>query len=185
MILLVHSCKGREAFLDIWKKCFERSGWDIPTYYITDDREFTDQLIEALNNIGDSYIWYTLDDLWIKEPLDWEFYERLARGKDALRMQPNVRENSLPYRFRWEGSLLRQTNQSAYQISLHVSIWRRQFFLDCLTPGLDPWEQERSTKIDNWNHKIYFVPRLPFWVINGTVKGALTKEGQEVVKWLA
>jgi len=121
------------------------------------------------------------DDYFIQSNLNWWYYWRLAHGKDALRMQPNVQYDSLPYRFKWEGSLLRQTNESEYQISLNSSIWRRKFFIDCLTDGLDPWEQERSTKINTWDHKIYFVPRLPFWYINGTAKGCLTPEGAKII----
>jgi len=181
MILLVHSCDGREVFLNYWIKCFKRSGWDIPVRYIVGKEKFTDQLYRVLSEIDDEYIWHILDDYFVVKTLDWEYYYNLAIGKDALRIQPNVSFNSLPYRFRFENELLRQVNSSAYQISFASSIWRRRFLIDCLTPGLDPWQQENSTKINAWNHKIYFVPELPFWYINGTIKGMLTERGKEVI----
>jgi hypothetical protein len=183
MILLVHSCTGREWILEYWEKFFELSGWGASVKYITNDLPFSDQLMGTLAHIESEYVWHILDDYFIKTPIDWDYYWRLAQELkvDALRVQPNVSYRSLPYRFRREGDLLRQTNNSQYQISFASSIWRRKFFLDCLTPGLDPWAQENSKKINVWNHKIYFVPELSFWYVNGTVKGTLTKEGLKMV----
>jgi len=184
MILLVHSCTGREWILEHWRESFVRSGWEADVYYIKNDLPFSDQLMGALTRIKSEYVWHILDDYFIQFPIDWGHYWRLAQElkADALRVQPNVSYNSLPYRFKWEGDLLRQTNESQYQISFNSSIWRRKFLIDCLTPGLDPWQQECSRKINTWNHRIYFVPELPFWYINGTIKGVLTKEGRN---WLA
>lgn len=189
MILLVHSCHGREAFVDVWFKCFERSGWDVDrVIVIGGEDDFSDQLIRTLVKIRHcEYVWHILDDYFITKPvgfrpINFDRYWRLAHDLkvDALRIQPNVSYNSLPYRFRWEFGLLRQTNESEYQISMQCSIWRREFLLQCLTPGLDPWQQENSKKINKWPHEIYFVPELPFWHINGTIKGVLTKEGAKM-----
>ena len=183
MILLVHSCDGRKAFLDIWQKCFERSGWKAEVIYIKGNDCYADQLLNILPSLDCEYLWHMNDDYFIIDKIPWDFYSQMAEDMrvDALRMQPNVQFNSLPYRFRKYLELFRQTNDSAYQISLNCSIWRREFFIDCLTPGLDPWQLENSTKINNWNHKIYFVPGLPFWYINGTKKGTLTKRGEKIV----
>jgi hypothetical protein len=182
MILLVHSCEGREGILDLWKKCYNTSNWRAAVFFIHGSEAYSDQLLRTLEYMKSEYVWHMNDDYFIQSNLNWWYYWRLAQGKDALRMQPNVQYDSLPYKFKWEGALLRQTNESEYQISLNSGIWRRQFFIDCLTPGLDPWEQELSTKINDWDHKIYFVPRLPFWYVNGTVKGCLTKEGLKVIQ---
>lgn len=183
MILLVHSCKGRGGILKLWEKCFKRFEWHFPVIYITSGGQYSDQLIDILSYLHFDYVWHMNDDYFIQYPINWDYYYQKAIDLkvDALRMQPNVQFNSLPYRFRFERGLLRQTNDSKYQISLNSSIWRRHFFLDCLSPGLDPWQQENSTKINSWNHKIYFVPRLPFWYVNGTVKGAPTPEGVKVI----
>lgn len=181
MILLVHSCDSREWIWEHWWRFFDRSGWDVEVRFITGDKEFSDQLIEELSGMKDEYLWYTLDDYFIVEQIDWKYYENLARelSVDALRLQPNVFLNSLPYRFEVEGELFKQTPESEYHISMNTSIWRREYFLDCLYPGLDPWQTERRNprKLGN----VYFVPRLPFWYIDATRKGVLTDKGQKYI----
>jgi len=152
--------------------------------YITGDGEFSDQLYDTLNYIEDDHLFYMLDDYWIKFPIDFNKYWHLITGTnmDALRLQPNVTFRSRPYRFsdsKWNKvKMLKQTPESEYRISMNTSIWRREYFLECLTPGLNPWQLE-VTVPDLGD--VYFVPELPFWYINGTVKGVLTKEGREVM----
>ena len=192
MILLVHSCDGREKFLDVWHQSFDR--WakrqpdiasKIDILPIAGHDAFCDQLIRVLKDLDCEYVWHILDDYWIvdecKQPFD-RYYEIAQEYEvDALRIQPNVQFDSLPYHFTWEYGFMRQTNESSYQVSFASSIWRREFLLKCLIPGLNPWEMEVSEMINDWDHKIYFWPKLPFWYINGTIKGELTKQGKE---WL-
>lgn len=116
--------------------------------------------------------------------IDFDKYWKLAYylKADAVRLQPNVFFNSLPYHFlnmsTNDEGLFKQLPESEYTISMATSIWRREYFLDCMTPGLDPWQLERTRPELG---DIYFIPELPFWYINGTVKGALTKEGAEMI----
>jgi len=159
---------------------------------------FSDQLIWRLRVLKDEYIWYTLDDFWIQEPINFEYYWGLAKGLkcDALRLQPNVQENSLPYRFKEIhfpqislpkefrdtdseiDVILKQLPESEYIMSMQTSIWRRDYFLECLTPGLDPWELEKTRpKLGN----VYYIPRLPFWYIDATRKGVLTDKAKKLI----
>ena len=180
MILLVHSCDSRLWLREHWERFFDKSGWYIQEEYILGDGVFSDRLIETLHEITDEYIWYTLDDYFIREPIDWYRYERMAIDKkmDCLRLQPNVQYDSLPYRFNWEDGLLKQRQDSAYIMSMQTSIWRRKYFLECLTPGLDPWETELSgPQLGD----IYFVPQLPFWYIDAVRKGVLTDKGKKMI----
>ena len=103
MILLVHSCEGREWIVDHWREFFAKSGWDAEAFFISSNREFSDQLIDVLEYFNQvEYLWYTLDDYWIIDKI-----EKLGR--------------------------------------------------------------------------IYFDPKLPFWYIDGTEKGVLTKKGRQHV----
>ncbi|ODS39459.1 MAG: hypothetical protein A7316_11045 [Candidatus Altiarchaeales archaeon WOR_SM1_86-2] len=181
LILLVHSCNSRKWLWPHWEKCFKRSGWDIDYAIIDGDEAFSDQLINALNSRKERYLFYTLDDYFIRFCIDFEMYLKWAYEleADALRLQPNVRFNSLPYRFERRGELLKQTKESQYYISMATSIWRREYFLECLKPGLSPWEVERS---DCELGDVYFVPGLPFWYIDGTRRGVLTEAGKEILE---
>ena len=181
MILLVHSCNGREWLRGYWERFFNESGWNIPFRWIVGSDVFSDQLIHTLENIEDDYLFYMLDDYFIKFTINFEVYWLWAQylEADALRLQPNVQHNSLPYRFKnTTGPLLKQAKDSEYKISMNTSIWRREYFIECLTPGLDPWELEKS---DCELGDVYFVPKLPFWYIDATRKGALTVEGLKMI----
>ena len=182
MILLVHSCDSRKWLWPHWWKFFNLSGWDVTPQFITGET-FTDQLIKTLEGIKDEYIWYTLDDYFIQFPIDFEYYWNLAHRikADALRVQPNVNIlKSFPYIFEWAGDLFKQLERSPYTISTHTSVWRREYFLDCLTPGLNPWQFERSTP-ENFGD-VYFVPKLPYWYIDGVLSGVITNEAKALIK---
>lgn len=194
MILLVHSYPGREWICKHWWRYFDRSGWNAEVRFITGGGHFSDELKKALENIAEEYIWYTLDDFIILKPIDWKKYEKVAIDlkADAVRLQPNVGYDALPYRFYDErnsvspfyrmeqhGDLLKQKSDSAYIMSMQTSIWRREYFLESLTPGLDPWELEVSSPELG---DIYFVPRLSFWYIDVLRKGVLTVKGKEIIK---
>lgn len=182
MILLVHSCDSRSWVWEHWWRFFDRSGWNIKVRFITGNEEFSDQLIEELSGIKDEYVWYTLDDYFIIKPIEWGLCEIMIKFlcADVLRLAPNVYFNSLPYRFKEEHELYKQLPESPYKISMCTSIWRRKYFLSCLKPGLNPWELENQEPANFGN--VYFVPQLPFWYINGTVKGVFTKEANELFK---
>ena len=181
MILLVHSCKGREWVLDHWRKFWDKLNVDVfDIHFVTDDNIFSDQLIEVLNTFTDDYIWYTLDDYFIQNAIHWEYWDLVARDwkVDALRLQPNVQHNSIPYRFERKGRLLKQLPSSAYTMSMQTSIWRRKYFLECLTPGLDPWELEHTKpRLGN----VYFVPKLPFWYIDGVRRGMIRDKYKHLI----
>ena len=183
MILLVHSCDSREWLWEYWWRFFFKHRpfkSNLAIDFIRGNEMFSDQLIDKLNKMDDEYIWYTLDDFWIQEWIDFEYYWKFAKDNkmDALRLQPNVQHNSIPYRFDEVYGALRQREDSAYTMSMQTSIWRREYFLECLTPGLDPWELERTRpKLGN----VYFVPRLPFWYIDATCKGVLTDKAKKLI----
>ncbi len=190
MILLVLSQDHREYLWKPWHKRFKESGWDAEPIIVTEtvkpkgigsiqtgkQEHFTDSLKKVLESLDCKYLWCTLDDYMITEPIDFKKYVKLAVAKkvDALRVQPNVQHNSLPYRFDRDGELLRQRKNSEYQITFQTSIWRREFFIECLTDGQNPWESEQSTLY--MDHKIYFAQRLPFWYRDVVRKGVLIRK---------
>ena len=181
MKLLVHSCDSRKHILAHWIRFFKRSSWAVEPVYIQGEALWSDQLIQALTLISDEYVWYTLDDYFIAEDIDWEWWEYLAvdMNMDALRVQPIVQENSLPYLFKKEGELLKQTPDSPYQNSCATSIWKREYLLNSLKPCMNPWQWETWTPEKFGN--VYFVPGLPFWYTDGTKKGQYRKRGLKMI----
>ena len=196
MILLVQSQDSREYLWKPWLWYFKKSEWDTKPVIITEKKKlnfvdsfqsgkqasFGKTLKDVLKSFKDEYVWYTLDDYFITGKIDWKLYEKLVVEKkaDAIRVQPGVVYESLPYRFIREDGLLRQTEQSWYQISFQTSIWRREFLIDCLY-NADPWVLENSSKIKRWNHKIYFVPELPRWYIDVVRRGKLLDRGKKLI----
>lgn len=181
MLLIVHSCKGREWVLDYWWRFFIKNAPAglFRVHEITDDRGFSDQLIEAVESHNDRYLWYTLDDYWIVRGFNYKHFWDVAEVVDCLRLQPNVVAGSLPYRFDDQGAFLRQLPSSPYHFSAATSIWDREYLLRNLTPGLDPWELEKTP----FKHfgQTYFVPSLPFWYIDAVRRGVITDKGNEAL----
>lgn len=196
MILLVLSQDSREYLWKPWHKRFKKSGWEAEPIIVTEtvkpklpvgniqtgkQEYFTNSLKTTLETLDCKYLWCTLDDYMIVESIDFKKYAKLAVAKkaDALRVQPNVQYNSLPYRFKREGELLRQTKESKYEITFQTSLWRREFFIECLTDGQNPWEAEQSPL--SMDHKIYFAERLPFWYKDTVRRGKPTDEGKRLI----
>lgn len=200
MILLVQSQDHREYLWKSWLRYFKKSGWDVDPMIITEDKKpdfiksvqtgsqsensFGSCLLRALDYFKDEYVWYTLDDYFIVKKIAWDVYEEIALNKkvDAFRLQPNVQIDSLPYKFIREDGLLRQTNNSKYQISFQTSIWRKDFLAGCMDDRMNPWELENSTKIDKWKHKIYFAEKLPWWYYDIVRRGKLSDIGKLMIK---
>lgn len=218
MLLLVISQDHREYLWKPWLKHFVASGWDATPVILTEQKKpdfvqsiqggaqkkFTDWLKAALRKIEDEYIWLTLDDYFIIEPIKFGLYENMAdfRGVDVLRVQPNVQYNSVPYhfvrggtapepdkgldnnvsafyRFLPEGGLLRQTPDSAYMTSFQTSIYRREYLIDSLPDGMNPWEAETCTP-ENFG-RVYFVPGLPFWYRDVVRRGKVIPQHAKLV----
>lgn len=182
MLLLVHSCDSREWLCEHWLKFFfQNADVNVNVEIITGEKEWTDQLIEALERVEDEYIIHTLDDYWIVQAFDFKRYFDLCieMKADVLRLQPNVHFDSLPYRFEKAGELFRQTRESAYKNSTHFSIYRREYLLSTLKPGMNVWSYELSEP-ENFG-EIYFVPHLPFWYIDGTIHGEMTEGAKKLI----
>lgn len=200
--MLVQSCDKYERYWEGWYLHYEKNFpyKDLPVYLITETKQFpypgvmtintgsvtdfADMLIHALQSLPYKSILYTLDDLWmVKEAPDIPHYYRefLRHGMDALRLLPEVYENTDPYKFVREGEYLRIQRDSMYQISLDTSLWNRDFFLRCLILGENPWqiEVDGSERIGKTlDHRIYFVEGMPRWFHNTVLKGRLHVIGE-------
>lgn len=152
-------------------------------------KSFSDMLIWALQEISYKHVFYTLEDCWLIDnpPILKTYLDILiTRKADAIRLLPCHNIDTDPYHFEWEDGLLRIQNDSMYQMSLSPSIWNREFFINQLIPGEDPWQIEidGTRRLSQKNHKIYFVPNLNRWYLNTVHKGYFTDLGKELQKQL-
>ncbi|MFA5208582.1 MAG: hypothetical protein WC428_08120 [Candidatus Paceibacterota bacterium] len=166
---------------------------DFPYNYVSlmagPEKTFSDMLIWALQELPYKYIFYLLEDCWlIDNPpfLQAHLNTLINKQADAIRLLPNHTIDTYPYQFIVEDGLLRIQNESMYQMSLSPSIWNREFFMDQLIPGENPWqiELDGTRRLSQKDHKIYFVPDLKRWYLNTVHKGYFTDKGKELQKQL-
>ncbi len=193
--LLVHTFNAYERYWDGFLKGFHKhcdfyGGYEMPVYFGTDTfdhqehdfryfrvlysgkGEWSDRLINLLNQIETEYVWYQQEDMWpTAEPPNIEELVHWMQQNDVWRLQisPIVQFYSLtgskiPLFFHYK---------SKYLMSHQPSIWKKSFLLKCLEPNEDPWKNEyQATK--RLNHegiagKIAIYPHA--WFSHESIKG--------------
>lgn len=109
----------------------------------TDINHWSDGIINFLNSIKDEYFILLSEDFYLTESVDKEI---LASLKEAVKLKPqriSLLGNHTPARTYFDGTYFTHKMDAEYQFSLEASIQNREFLLDNLKPGLDPWESER------------------------------------------
>lgn len=104
------------------------------------DDEWSDRLINLLNQIPTEYIFYIQEDQWPKEQIQLPMFLYLMEANKLSRLQISpvnqfysLHGSSLPLYFHYK---------SKYLVSHQPSIWKKSFLLDCLKPNENPWVNE-------------------------------------------
>lgn len=167
--LLLHTC---DAYSHLWESCvtyFDRHvKWPWPKFIATEEQgvlsavvdwtvirtgrgEWSDRLRVALEWLSHyDFTFYMQEDVWAKGDI-WPFDDPkcLQEPLDCLHVQPECRY----YKYYQVLGLIHETggihvNQfapdSPYLMNHKPGWWRREFLLKYLTPGQDPWTNERE-----------------------------------------
>jgi len=169
--------------------------FNVPIYFKTGTKQWSDQLIYALGEIPEDNIIYLLEDCYFTGGMpDWySLYSDFKDMKmDCLRMAPGVPYPCDPYIFEYRHSCLKYAYMkvakgSPYSVSMSAGIWRKEFLLSCLTPGETAWQVEnegsdRLNQRDGWS--VWNVERLDMFVINTVFKGVPNKNYNDMMRRL-
>lgn len=101
--------------------------------------EWSDRLMRALSQIETEYVLYLQEDIWLTAPLTQTFLDRAIRQMEErelsyLKLQDDCRfVIDMPEN--WQ-------NRRFYVISHHPGLWKKDFLLSTLQPGMSPFRHE-------------------------------------------
>jgi len=159
--VLINSCDKYAWVWPAYKEIFERYWPDCPypIYFITNDLEapfgktihtsyltWSDCLIEALPQIKEDTIIWTLEDIWFTKKVDTKALEQLCYNitrypLDHIRLYVSEGSRKIP-RKEINYELDRLNWNEDYRCSLNAGIWRKQAFQEVLEPGHNIWDSE-------------------------------------------
>lgn len=169
MTMLIFSC---EKFSDLWDahvQLLEENWKDrgMDTYIVTDaphetnyknvsvmaageNKEFSERLEYALSKIDTEYVFVTLDDYFLINPVSNEKISALIdmldkENLDYVRLFPHPKKangEKIPQ----YGKVRKIVNDRPYSVNLYVGIWRKSFFKKTVGDVKNPWQFEVSLR---------------------------------------
>lgn len=152
--------------------------------------EWSDRTYRAIRKASTEYVFVTLDDFYLKAPVD---NERLHKYLQCMRDDRNIVEVSLAsqprpnYHDHYNTfGLLRRSRVSAYRVSAQPTIWRNDYLMRVLRAGENPWQFELSASfrsvflrgkiycVDKWHEKVF--PTDGGWLV---VRGVINENLQQ------
>lgn len=143
---------------------------------------WSDRIIAAINNIETDFIFFILDDYFLRETVSNEF---IFQSIDFLE-----KENSNKLIFTTippntytlshiEDDLYKMNDDSDYLTSVQPAIWRKTFLLKCLRKNWNPWQFEidGTNLIKNQDNKIYLKHKKETIYFNAVRRGKIMSDG--------
>ena len=207
LVIIIHTCDKYSFCWEGWNHYFQKN-WDhllnIPVYFVnensditfenviqfkTGNGEWSDRLLKFLHNSESKNILYFQEDMWLLNKIDIQKYYDFFNNNnlDALRLLNEVKGSNINYYFDtpYGDQYLKFSKQSPYILSHQPSIWKKDFFIKCLKPKENPWDNEVNgsmrINLGKETPKIYTVRNLSTWYIPVSNKGELTEEGKKLL----
>jgi len=142
---------------------------DVFTNIKTGKGEWSDRLLNGLNQIPEQYIIYFQEDMWLSRPVDPETLEKifefaLYKEISLLKLSSNsvYQTNSTGNYINGLSISTVNTRFSDYLMSHQVSIWNKAFFAAQLVYKEHPWRNERegTKRLRELKPKIYHMDLL-------------------------
>lgn len=148
------------------------------------DLNWSDRMIAAINNIETDFVFFILDDYFLRENISNEF---ISQSIDFLKRENG---NKLIFTTIPIGSyklshikddLYKMHDDSDYLTSVQPAIWKKSFLLDCLQKNWNPWqfEIEGTNLIKNQDNKIYLKHKTESIYFNAVRRGKIMSDGWE------
>lgn len=188
--VLVVSC---DKYADLWRPFFDLffrywSDCPFPVYLLSNtatvdianvrgvpvgpDVSWSDNLLRALAQIEENYVFLFLEDLLLTGPVDTSAVETVLRW--FVSSQGNyIRLNGFPP----PDVVLNDTvgtvaPDTIYRTGTVLSVWRRQMLTELLRPGESAWDFETAGSVRSEAHEGFYSTRRNYIsVINAIIKG--------------
>ena len=134
--------------LNTESKKFTFSGYEIKTFSMYKDRQvdWSERLIETLKRIDTEFILLFLEDFWLDQPVDDNFFHKTLQW-----MRDNSDVANISYYPCMPGTNIddkrferfeRRPRKCEYKLNFQVGLWRRERLISFLRPHESPWEVE-------------------------------------------
>lgn len=134
---------------------------------------WSDRLTRLLTQIPTDYVFYCQEDHWpTKQPPNLSNLMSIVEENDLLRLQ--ISPASQYYMLAGTELPLFFDQKSKYLVSHQPSIWKKSFFLECISYNEDPWlnEYEGTKRLNNDPKVIDRIAILPYnWFHHACERG--------------
>lgn len=204
--VLLSTCDKYSWAWPVWKQMFEKY-WPVCPYdifWVTNfksglkgltinvgDVPWSDGMKTALETIPHDNIIFLLEDYWFTQPVNTKGLEELCYILDTsliehIRLYVSKGSKKIKRQSFATASLDILNNNEDYRCALNVGIWKRQVFLDLLTPNTDIWTSEHSMTDKSRNRLFATVQEMKYIVYdinkNMIEQGKLTNHGKEYIQ---
>ena len=108
-------------------------------------KAWTDNMRDYFSNIEDDHLVFLFDDYWLTEKIDLEAVKEMELLVEAGAVKGDLSNNTncFPHHNTQgdEGYVIAHTN-AMYRTSTQPCVWKREWLIGILKPGLDPWQFE-------------------------------------------
>lgn len=144
----VLACEKYKDLLDEFGERFKKywGGEFTPHISQTDLAHWSDGVIDFLKDIDDEYFILLHEDFYLTEKADLKTIDRLVETAKRLKADRiSLMGNHSPERVEeYEPGLWRYKPNQPYMLSFEASIQKREYLLEHLVKGWNPWEAERN-----------------------------------------
>jgi len=126
-------------------------------------------VLEGIKDLDCTDILVALEDYYLQKPYDKEQFAYLINQKyDKIDLQGQVNY----FEHYGEGGHVVASNSACYRRSLQMSIWKKEYLIQCLKDATNPWSFELTPK-SNDNKKIIGLAHNTFFYSNIMLKGSM------------
>jgi hypothetical protein len=143
---------------------------------------WSDRIIKAINKIDTEFIFFILDDYFLREKISSNFINQsinFLKDKNANKLIfTTIPENT--YKLSHvENNLYKMNDDSDYLTSVQPAIWRKSFLLECMQKDWNPWQFEinGTELIKNKQNNIYLFHVLETIYFNAVRRGKIMSDG--------
>lgn len=145
---------------------------------------WSNRIIEAVEQIESEFIFFILDDYFLKEKVSSEFINQsisFLKGTNSNKLIFTTISGNTLKLSNINGNLYKMHDDSNYLTSVQPAIWRKSFLLECLQKEWNPWQFEidGTEAIKNKNNNIYLYHVLDTIYFNCVRRGKIMSEGWE------
>jgi hypothetical protein len=138
---------------------------------VGEDKGWSHNTLQALNQIETPYVLYTHEDFWIQKSVSTQvitdYVALMERGKaEYIRLYPCPEPD---YDFEFDDRLGTLAEEAPYRCSLQVALWRKSVFQELIVEGENAWQFEVQGTVRSRKYGSRFLSAKRFLAPDGNL----------------